>query len=383
MSNLFMGVSFGFGKLRGRVFRNIEMLNRDVSGTACGLQLDAPPAMEDIKKYEDSNLVDFLLIPEISPYSHHAIKYWDVRLPVMAIDFSETRSMSVDVFIDFDEGYLSLENTRLQEDANLGIEKRRTISEISKVREMSVLTEISGKRHLDEVEGDPSLNLGVLKGEFLLKDKFSAAQVALLAQSRDQRPVIRFPDEYHYDEETSEFRFEPNGSHRGLQSRLKSDAIRNFVDQVLELGFYEPIILFPMISKSSQILAAKKELFGLSVDVGASIETPAAVMNISSILPSVSFIEFGVNDLSQYTMGCSREVPIPELLPFNSIPEEVLVQLSRCVTQCHTENVEYSVGLDYRPNVSLLWQLLRSDIRSISSGPTLARKWRQYLLDIS
>jgi len=379
MSNKIRGISFGFGKIHGRVFKNFNELLGDKSSLKCGIQLDYLPSPDQILEYENTEAVKFILVPVISPYSHRAINFWEFNVPIMAIDACYEDLKKFDIFINFDSGYLikNFSGCRVHQDKK--IQDNDLNVNVLSLKNIEIYTEISSKRHLEKFNSKRFSRIGIIKGEYLLCDVAAAGAIASRFQSGNEKLVVRFPDEFRYNDQTMEFCFNSPNFHRGLQAILESNAIRDFAQRILDFGFINPVILFPMISNHLQIDAARRKLHDLDVSVGASIETPAAVMNIASILPQVSFVEFGVNDLSQYTMGCSREIPIQELLPFDSIPEEVLAQLAECVNQCHDYKVAYTVGLDYRPNDRLLQQLLGANIRSLSSGPTLAVKWRQYL----
>lgn len=375
------GVSFGFGTARGQVFKNPDLIKSVKTRDDTGLILDYVPDTPEIEIYKSSELIQFLIVPEVSPYSHRAIKFWDSGMPILSLSSEVDDLTGVEVYIDFDAGEIvwgsiseipiTPHDPEQSSTARCGVEPLQ----------IGVSAEVSSRTQLEMISDSPGLEIGVIKGEFLLQDMESAAWVASLVKQRSGRSIIRFPDEVGYDDENAEFRFDLRGSHRGLQGVWKTTAVRNFASQILGFGFENPVILFPMISRADQIQRARIELGGFDVVVGASIETPAAVINISQILHEVDFVEFGVNDLSQYTMGCNRDVPNPELLPFDSIADEVMQKLSHCVMKCDRFGVSYSVGLDFRPSTQLLSQLQQGNIKSISSGPTLAKRWKRYLAD--
>jgi len=77
-------------------------------------------------------------------------------------------------------------------------------------------------------------------------------------------------------------------------------------------------LMFPMVSQVEELDAAfllieraKAELieqekgFG-TLSYGIVVETPAAVMNLPSMLPLLDFVSIGTNDLTQYTLASDQ-----------------------------------------------------------------------------
>ncbi|MBE8168606.1 MAG: phosphoenolpyruvate--protein phosphotransferase [Shewanella sp.] len=72
------------------------------------------------------------------------------------------------------------------------------------------------------------------------------------------------------------------------------------VNQVEELD-----TILQEIEMCKQELVAEEVGFG-DFELGLMIETPAAVMNLNSLLPHIDFVSIGTNDLTQYTMAADR-----------------------------------------------------------------------------
>jgi phosphoenolpyruvate-protein phosphotransferase len=74
-------------------------------------------------------------------------------------------------------------------------------------------------------------------------------------------------------------------------------------------------ILFPMVSTVDDLLAGIKELHNAAgledidslPEVGAMIETPAALLMIEDILEEVDFVSIGTNDLIQFMLAADRD----------------------------------------------------------------------------
>ncbi len=75
------------------------------------------------------------------------------------------------------------------------------------------------------------------------------------------------------------------------------------INQVEELD-----CLFDLIEECKRELDNEERGFG-ELDYGIVVETPAAVMNLASMLPRLHFISIGTNDLTQYAMAADRTNP--------------------------------------------------------------------------
>ncbi|WP_299806405.1 phosphoenolpyruvate--protein phosphotransferase [uncultured Shewanella sp.] len=110
---------------------------------------------------------------------------------------------------------------------------------------------------------------------------------------------------------------------RGIRYSLANPRI--FITQVkaiLRAANQGPVrLMFPMINQVEELEAlfgfietCKLELieeekgFG-QLRYGIVVETPAAVLNLESMLPLLDFISIGTNDLTQYTMAADRTNP--------------------------------------------------------------------------
>jgi multiphosphoryl transfer protein len=73
-------------------------------------------------------------------------------------------------------------------------------------------------------------------------------------------------------------------------------------------------LLIPMVTDVSEIIAVRKVIDELFVELnlqgriplGAMIETPAAALTATALLPEVDFLSIGSNDLTQYTLAMDR-----------------------------------------------------------------------------
>lgn len=75
------------------------------------------------------------------------------------------------------------------------------------------------------------------------------------------------------------------------------------VNQVEELDE-----IFTLIAECQDALEDEEKGYG-ELSYGIVVETPAAVLNLASMLPRLDFVSIGTNDLTQYAMAADRTNP--------------------------------------------------------------------------
>ncbi|GGI86948.1 phosphoenolpyruvate--protein phosphotransferase [Shewanella gelidii] len=110
---------------------------------------------------------------------------------------------------------------------------------------------------------------------------------------------------------------------RGIRYCLAHpELLRTQLRAVLRASYHGPIrLMFPMVNHVEEIdqifamvarcekeLHEEEMLFG-EVSYGIVVETPAAVMNLDSMLDRLDFVSIGTNDLTQYAMAADRTNP--------------------------------------------------------------------------
>jgi phosphotransferase system enzyme I (PtsI) len=113
-------------------------------------------------------------------------------------------------------------------------------------------------------------------------------------------------------------------------------------------------LMFPMVNQIEELEAAflliehaKAQLIEQQKDFGSPsygivVETPAAVLNLASMLPLLDFVSIGTNDLTQYTLAADRTNPhlakqYPPLSP------AVIQLIALTISQCKQANVSVSL----------------------------------------
>lgn len=183
---------------------------------------------------------------------------------------------------------------------------------------------------------------------------------------------------------------------RGIRYSLENPALFNTqVKAILRAANHGSIrLMFPMINQVEEleallgfIEACKRELieeekgFG-QLSYGIVVETPAAVLNLASMLPLLDFISIGTNDLTQYTMAADRTNPLltktyPSLSP-------AVLQLIKTAIELAKENgvtVSLCGELASDPNVAPL--LIGMGIDELSVNLSSLLEVKSGLRDIS
>ena len=135
---------------------------------------------------------------------------------------------------------------------------------------------------------------------------------------------------------------------RGIRYSLAHpELFRCQLRALLRVANHGPIrLMFPMINQLEELeqilaelelcrqqLLEREQGYG-ELMLGIVIETPAAALNLESMLPVLDFISIGTNDLTQYTMAADRMQPeITAAFPTLSPP--LLRLIKHCIDTAH------------------------------------------------
>ncbi|QYK07428.1 phosphoenolpyruvate--protein phosphotransferase [Shewanella mangrovisoli] len=108
------------------------------------------------------------------------------------------------------------------------------------------------------------------------------------------------------------------------------------VNQVEELDQ-----IFTLIAECQDALEEEEKGFG-ELSYGIVVETPAAVMNLASMLPRLDFVSIGTNDLTQYAMAADRTNP-QLTRDYPSLSPAILGLIKMTVDQAKAAGVKVSL----------------------------------------
>lgn len=108
------------------------------------------------------------------------------------------------------------------------------------------------------------------------------------------------------------------------------------VNQVEELD-----AIFALIKDCQDALEEEEKGYG-ELSYGIVVETPAAVLNLASMLPRLDFVSIGTNDLTQYTMAADRTNP-QLTRDYPSLSPAILRLITMTITQAKAAGVSVSL----------------------------------------
>ncbi len=272
---------------------------------------------------------------------------------------------------------------------------------------IDITANIGSREDIDTVMRSDAGGIGLLRSEFLylnntkLPTEEQQYQTYLLAaESMGSKPVVIRTADLGGDRNLSVLKTgqekNPTMGLRGIRVSLeKEDMFRTQLRAILRASANGNVsILFPMIDcveevQRAKILLerAKKELkdektaFDEHIQVGAMVETPAAVMISGELAREVDFLSLGTNDLTQFTLGMDRDNK--NLAPFyNKYHPAVMKMLRIVANNVHLEGKRISVTGDLAADTSLTEYFLEIGIDELSVAPDQVLNLRKRIREV-
>lgn len=150
-------------------------------------------------------------------------------------------------------------------------------------------------------------------------------------------------------------------------------AIKELADEYAHKVFG---VMFPQVISVEEVREAKKIAqrvhFPKNVKLGIMIETPAAVQLIEEFCKEgISFISFGTNDLTQFTLALDRNNEEVQDL-YTELHQAVLNSISYVIRKCKKYGVETSICGQAGNKPEMIKFLLEQGINSISANADAA-----------
>ncbi len=185
---------------------------------------------------------------------------------------------------------------------------------------------------------------------------------------------------------------------RGIRRDLKEEehfraeirAMKKLIDE----GYTNIGIMLPMVTHPREVRRAKEIILeeGLpldKIDFGVMIETPAAALMIEEIIKEgITFISFGTNDLTQYTLAVDRNNENVAYL-YDEYHPAVMKLIEYVIKVCKKYNVKTSICGQAGSYPKFVEKLVELGIDSVSANPdavqlvreTVARVERKLILE--
>ena len=172
--------------------------------------------------------------------------------------------------------------------------------------------------------------------------------------------------------------------------RAEIRAMKRLVDEgYTNIGIMLPMVTHPKEVRRAKEIVLEEKLPLDKIDFGVMIETPAAALMIEEIIKEgITFISFGTNDLTQYTLAVDRNNENVAYL-YDEFHPAVIKLIENVIKTCKKYNVKTSICGQAGSYPEFVKKLVKMGIDSISANPdaiqlikeTVARVERKLLLE--
>ena len=188
----------------------------------------------------------------------------------------------------------------------------------------------------------------------------------------------------------------PMMGYRGIRIPLdKNELFKVQLRAILRASAFGNIsIMFPMITSVEEVVAAKKILekakeelrnektaFDENIEVGAMIETPAAVLISGELARELDFFSIGTNDLTQHTLAMDRQNG--RLTNHYNSHHPALIKMIRIVANnVHLEGKRISICGDLAADTTMTELFIQMGIDELSVAPSKVLPLRKRIREI-
>jgi len=174
---------------------------------------------------------------------------------------------------------------------------------------------------------------------------------------------------------------------RGIRRDLKEEehfraeikAIKKLIDE----GYTNVGIMLPLVTSVEEVKKAKQIALeeGIpldKIDFGIMVETPASALIIEDIIKEcgITFISFGTNDLTQYTLAVDRNNENVAYL-YNEFHPAVVKLIEHVIKVCKKYGVKTSICGQAGSNPKFVEKLIKLGIDSVSANPDAVQRIRE------
>lgn len=355
----------------------------------------------------NTSFIKAIVTEKGSHTSHTAIVCRAKGIPYVShIDFSKfissiRKTGSISVIVDGNEGDVIVnpspqtldyyyKKSRLLDSGNLVVTPISTKKIIKGVAELKISANVDSIDQVNHLKlFFPDTGIGLFRSEFLAlrqkdfpceESQFSVYKT--LAQHMPSSSVVRafdLGDDKIFLNQEKNKKFMDN--YRAIRFLLNNEEIfKTQIRAILRATAFGSLrLLLPMITDIIEVrktrvlieqvkeeLTRKKEAFvEKNFSVGCMIEVPSAVMCIDSLSKESDFFSIGTNDLSQFTLGISREKQAPTYL--SSLLHPSLIRMIKLVIDgANSYNIPLSVCGEASKEQDLLPIFLGLGIKELS-----------------
>ena len=165
---------------------------------------------------------------------------------------------------------------------------------------------------------------------------------------------------------------------RGIRRDLKEDihfrAELRAIKRLIKEGFTNIGIMLPLVSNVEEVRRAKEIMIkeGIpieKIDFGVMIETPASALIIEDLIKEgITFVSFGTNDLTQYTLAVDRNNENVAYL-YDETHPAVMKLIEHVIKVCKKYGVKTSICGQAGSYPHVVEKLVKLGIDSVSANP--------------
>jgi len=397
-----LNASPGVGRGHVKIVRGLDDLGKVKKGDVLVARMTTPdyvPAMERASA---------IVTDTGGTTAHAAIVGREMGLPVVVGTEFATKKLKENDFITVD----ATKGKVYRGDVYIEIEKveRVDIKTDIKIKVIMDLPDYAERAAMTGADG-----VGLLRGEFINMGE-REHPVYLIKTGRGEEFISHLVENLKkvvkafkgkpvwyrtLDAPTDEFRSLPGGEDEPHEDNpmMGWRSIRRALDQpellkaefeairrVHEAGFKNLGVMLPLVTDEGQVRKAKKifkKQTGLiplkDIEFGIMIETPASVQIIEELCKEgISFVSFGTNDLTQFTLAVDRNSAKVQKL-FDEMHPAVLRQIHYVIKVCKKYNVKTSICGQAGSKPEMAAFLYKEGINSISANPDAVNTIRKII----
>ena len=172
------------------------------------------------------------------------------------------------------------------------------------------------------------------------------------------------------------------GIRRDLAEEIHFRAEMRAIKRLIDEGFTNVGIMLPLVTNVEEVKRAKQIAIeeGIpldKIDFGVMIETPAAALIIEDLCKEgITFISFGTNDLTQYTLAVDRNNENVAYL-YDETHPAVMKLIEHVIKVCKRYGVKTSICGQAGSYPHVVEKLVRMGIDSVSANPDAVQRIRE------
>lgn len=358
---------------------------------------ELPPLDRLVGFIADSRVVGILL-PELSPFSHHAWALSYHAKPAIVIKNFPQGHLNTFVCVDFSRHVALIPENAAEKDelsivfacrATKGLVEPLVASDNATTRggrRIALLSQIQDVNDVALALDQGANGVGEIKTE-LTANRFptskshdrAVSQICLQIRSLTSwSPIpVRFFD---FTNDKVEKDGQGPLGYRGVRLlEITPSLFDRFIALLEGLRPADIVIVLPMVSHMAEIERFRQRLPTPDFSLGVQIETPAAALMIREILSITSYLVIGLNDLTQYTVAWDRNVSNSERLSSTLLHPAVARLIGNICSEANAARAHISLALDLYPTSSLVDQIIEIGVPALTVSPRLISLWRSYI----